>query len=979
MLFTISGFSGLIYESIWAHYLKLLLGHAAYAQTLVLLIFMGGMTIGAFVVARFTTKIQNPLLIYALAEGIIGILAITFHQYFTGTMSVIFETIVPVLDSSASITLTKWTLAGLLILPQSILLGTTFPLMSASIIRISPEQSGKTLGALYFTNSIGAAMGVLAGVFIFIPSLGLPGAILIAGILNVLLALITWKISTVIGNHGTAATIEDKKQHVGEPSNKIQILLAVALLTGTASFFYEIAWIRMLSMVLSSTMQAFELMLSAFITGLAFGGLWINRRIKQISSPIKYVANVQILMGICALLTIPAYHYTFDFMSFIMGGLNKSENGYLFFTLVSHSIALAIMIPTTFLAGMTLPLITYSLINTTAGEKNIGKVYAFNTLGAIIGITLAVHLVMPYSGVKWLIEMGALIDISIGTAILFIFFAQKQKLERHHKTAIATAFGVSIIVAIFATPDFKKINSGVYRTGKSSQDDEIIFHRDGKTASISVSKSAAGDVIIKTNGKVDAKIAASHTEASMDETTMVITAAVPLALNKDIKTVANIGMGSGLTSHVLLGAAQIQQVDTIEIEPAIVEGAQLFGDTVSKVYHDPRSHIHYEDAKTFFSSRKSKYDLIVSEPSNPWVSGVASLFTDEFYTQIKTHLSDDGLFTQWLQLYETNFKILSSIFVALDNNFEDYAVFNTDDANIIIVASKKPRSWKIDRWIFKEPGLANNLKRVNISNEYDLEYRRIGDKKTLRAFFSSFGAPVNSDYFPYVGLNAPKSRYLTESTVELTWLHLNPIPLLEITQKRPAANWDKSTPTNAFTRSEKEYFARNTATAILEKTDSPLMLPPGIEEAIRVLQLESSNCSDYSNREFLLTNSAYKLAVTINPFTSPKIADQVWKTLLNSKCYNRFPKNTKNWFNMFHAVGTRDYNSIINFSQSILETQNHLPQQGLDYALLAGLTASIALNDRKQASKFIEFSLKLSNWKSNPSLAARFLLSQLKQ
>ena len=153
-LFTISGFAGLIYESIWSHYLKLFLGHAAYAQTLVLAIFMGGMAIGSWLVSRFTLRIANLLLGYALAELGIGILAIVFHKVFQATTGWALDSVFPSMGGSGAIDLVKWTLASLLILPASLLLGTTFPLMSAGVIRRAPREPGRVLGWLYFTNSI---------------------------------------------------------------------------------------------------------------------------------------------------------------------------------------------------------------------------------------------------------------------------------------------------------------------------------------------------------------------------------------------------------------------------------------------------------------------------------------------------------------------------------------------------------------------------------------------------------------------------------------------------------------------------------------------------------------------------------------------------------------------------------------------------------------------------------------------------------
>jgi predicted membrane-bound spermidine synthase len=194
-LFTVSGFAGLIYESIWSHYLKLFLGHAAYAQTLVLAIFMGGMALGSWLVARYTLRIPNLLRGYALAELGIGILAITFHGVFQATTGWALDSLFPSIGGGAGVDVVKWVIASALILPASLLLGTTFPLMSAGVMRLYPEVGGRALAMLYFTNSFGAAMGVLASGFLLIARVGLPGTILTAGILNIVLALAVWALA----------------------------------------------------------------------------------------------------------------------------------------------------------------------------------------------------------------------------------------------------------------------------------------------------------------------------------------------------------------------------------------------------------------------------------------------------------------------------------------------------------------------------------------------------------------------------------------------------------------------------------------------------------------------------------------------------------------------------------------------------------------------------------------------------------------
>ncbi len=210
-LFIVSGFAGLIYQSIWSNYLKLFLGHAAYAQTLVLIIFMGGMAIGAWLVGKVSQRIQRPLFIYAMVELAIGVLALVFHKVFVATIDVSYEVVLPQLAGTGLDLAYKWLLAALLILPQSVLLGTTFPLMCGGLIRCFPALPGASVAGLYFTNSFGAALGVLIAGFYLVNHVGLPGTLLTAGILNIILAGALWVLSKRLESgspHATASVTE---------------------------------------------------------------------------------------------------------------------------------------------------------------------------------------------------------------------------------------------------------------------------------------------------------------------------------------------------------------------------------------------------------------------------------------------------------------------------------------------------------------------------------------------------------------------------------------------------------------------------------------------------------------------------------------------------------------------------------------------------------------------------------------------------
>src|ERR1700683_3926195 len=776
-VFVVSGFTGLIYESIWSHYLKLFLGHAAYAQTLVLAIFMGGMALGSWTVAHYSFRIRQLLWGYVLVEGLIGILGIVFHSTFVAAVDFSFAAVIPALPAGLLIHAYKWSLAAALILPQSVLLGMTFPLISGGMIRRWPERPGETLATLYFTNSLGAAIGVLVSGFVLIGAVGLPGTILCAGVLNLALAAAVW------------VAVRDQTEPAGAPraaaesgANGTELarwLTAAAFLSGTASFMYELSWIRMLSLVLGSSTHSFELMLSAFILGLAFGGLYVRRRIGKLADPLLYVAYVFVVMGALAALTLPASNLTFDAMAWFLQTFKHTTRGYAAFNLTSQLIAALIMIPATFCAGMTLPLLTHELMRRGGGERAIGWIYSANTLGAIAGVLLTIHVLMPQVGVKGVILGGASIHMALGLSRLM---ASRRYPSRATAVGLAAAIGMFGFSMFIVNLDPAKMASGVYRTGSAALPDgaKVDYLRDGKTATISL-VSLGGMVTIATNGQPDAGIQMGQGAATLDESTMVLAAAIPLSMHPHPPRVANIGFGSGLTTHALLSSERVQRLDSIEIEPLMVEAARKgFGPRIRNVFEDARSHIVFEDAKTFFASARAPYDLIVSEPSNPWVSGVATLFSDEFYGRIVHYLAPDGYFVQWMQVYETNTGVLASVMKALAPHFGAYALYNTDDLDILIVATRAATLPVPDDRLLQSPQLREELARVGVQSVADIALRKIGDNRTIGPFLQSMPVPPNSDFFPFVDLNAPRLRYMRQNALELPALTLLPIPFLEL-------------------------------------------------------------------------------------------------------------------------------------------------------------------------------------------------------
>lgn len=952
LLFALSGFSGLIYESIWTHYLKLFLGHAAYAQTLVLAIFMGGMAIGSWVCSRYSVRWKNLLLGYALAEGIIGLCALLFHVAFTHTIEFSYTAILPALGNPFAVNAFKWAVSALMILPQSILLGMTFPLMSSGILRLFPDKPGKTIGMLYFTNSMGAAVGVLMSGFLLIRLSGLPGTVCIAGVINILLALVVWSLNRkpVITTAPQAVAAESAP--LRPDGGLYRLFLMVSMLTGTASFIYEIGWIRMLSLVLGTSTHAFELMLCAFILGLAFGGLWIQRRIDQIAGPVRYLALVQVVMGMLALSTLLLYGNTFEVMQWLIKTLPMTNNGYVLFNLSNIAIAIAVMLPTTFCAGMTLPLITYVLLKQQQGERSIGAVYAANTIGAIIGVFFAIHLGMPLLGLKGLITFGAGLDLALG--MVLIWYAARGA-GSYRQPCVVTTIGICGVAGtlLFVNLDPYKMGSGVYRLGKLDTPDQVklLFHKDGKTATVSDFLSNDGGLSIRTNGKIDAAVmTAPGAEAHADESTMMLIGVIPMTLHPQARTAACIGLGSGMTSHTILSNPAIRQLDTIEIEKAMIEGANFFRPRVERVYTDPRSRIYNDDAKTFFSTYNKKYDLIVSEPSNPWVSGVAGLFSEEFYRLVKHHLNDDGLFVQWVQLYEINVDLVVSVLKAISSNFSDYAVYATNNADMVIIAKQKGQLQQPDYSVLKSPDLAAGLRRIHVAGGEDIAIRKIGSKRFLQKFLETYAISANSDYYPVLDQNAARTRFMNESASVFTYFSHSLFPVSEMLDRSTVVRNRTDISPNPYLDNSKEafiamklrdYFRSGTYTPLTGLTDL-------MQQAQRLKQSCEGAAAISQNERLAIVHS---LAVTMTPYLTPSETAPLWNMLESGACGRTATPRERQFYSLFKAVGNRDAGQMLEHARALLQNSGDLSPTVRNYLLVSGMLGALSGGNRDEASR----------------------------
>ena len=786
-VFLLSGAAGLVYESIWARYLGIFVGHGAFAQTIVLVIFMSGMAVGALTVGERTSRLRSPLLWYAVVELAAGIIGLVFHGSFVALTSVAYEHVFPALGAGPAELSIKWLMAALLILPQSVLLGATFPLMSAGVIRLAPQHGGRSLALLYFTNSLGAAVGALVSGFYLVGRVGLPGTLVVAATLNVVVAIVAIVAAIVAAGREPspspipAAPIEPVATGNERSTPLTRLLLGVAFGTAVASFIYEITWVRMLSLVLGSATHSFELMLSAFILGLALGAYWIRNRV-DIGS-LRLLAIIQLSMGTLAIATLPVYLASFNWMAKAMTVFSRTNEGYLGMNIFDYGLCLAVMLPATFCAGMTLPIITRLLSGAGEGERAIGAVYGVNTLGSIVGVVLASLVFMPLLGLKWLLVLGGCVDIGLGAWLIVVDRRARPWRASRWMLAGAAVASIALIAVIFrAKLDRGVLTSGVFRYAAVPVPGarNVLFYRDGRTSTVSVRRSeSTGALSLATNGKPDASLGPEWMRPmrpdrprqpfSNDAGTQTLLAVIPLAYVPGARSAAVIGQGSGMSSHLLLGSPVLERLVTVEIEPEMIRGSLQFYPANRRVFDDERSTFVIDDARSYFASKQERYDVIMAEPSNPWVAGVAGLFTEEFYRHLKRHVADGGVLAQWLHTYDLDDALVMSVIAALGRHFPSYALFSIGNNDLLIVASTRASLPQPDWTVVQRfPGIAEDLARVTPLTPHTFETLRLGDDRSLAPLARR--TTPNSDFYPVLELNAERARFTRREAIGIASL-----------------------------------------------------------------------------------------------------------------------------------------------------------------------------------------------------------------
>jgi predicted membrane-bound spermidine synthase/tetratricopeptide (TPR) repeat protein len=764
LLFFLSGITGLVYEVLWAKYLSLLLGNTAQAHTIVLATFLGGLALGNAILGPQADKVSNHLRLYGWLELGIGLLALLSPMSLQ-ILSDIYIAIASqhILPPVLALGLRLALCMAVLLLP-AILMGGTLPLLSRFVTQ-SLSQLESSVSWFYFLNSAGAVLGAILAGFWLIPSLGLDFSTSVAAAVNMAIGGIALLLGMRVAQQPRPATVEQTSQGVDVLGIQWRALViyGAVFLSGFVALAYEITWIRLLALVLGSSTYSFSLMLAAFIAGITLGSYLISRRIlPQVDSYLLF-GIAELGIGMSIIVTLPLYErlpYVFLRLS---GILNRTpETFYIYETGKFLFCFVLMLLPTTFL-GMTLPLasriVTQSM---TQMGRNVGLVFSLNTLGNVLGAVLAGLWLLPLLGMKTLIESGVMVNLLVGAAVLWT--AREWLSWRRALVMGAGLAGLFLMMLSLPAWDQLMLTSGQFRTRQTAQhqsyDDyrqtihnqSLLYYKDDRDTTVTVAQGKEGELYLKVNGKTDAS-------SRGDLPTQLLLAHVPLLLKPDAKQVLVVGLGSGITAGSAL-RYPLQRLDLVEISGGVVEAADFFKEHNYHVLQDARLHLHLEDAKTFLRLSPRLYDVIISEPSNPWIIGIGNLFSVEFYREARQHLSPGGILAQWFHTYEMDNDSLKLILRTFASVFEHVSLWKTLGGDVMILGSALPMDGNFSRIAerFNLDQVREDLQRIKINSLSTLLSLQIASDATVRKVAGR--GRLNEDRFPILEYEAPKAFFL---------------------------------------------------------------------------------------------------------------------------------------------------------------------------------------------------------------------------
>jgi spermidine synthase len=755
LLFVGSGCAALVYEVVWFQLLQLVIGVSAISLGVLLGTFMGGLFLGSLLYPKFVSPSRHPLRVYALIEVAIAVIGLAVLVVVPMIGGVYTAWAGPGLAGL----LLRGLAAGLCLLPPTVLMGATLPALSRWVE--STPRGVSWLGLFYASNTVGAVLGCLLAGFYLLRVHDMPTATFVAVGLNLTVAAVSLALAAFATYRPADTSAADARPPAG--ASAIYIATALSGMTGLAA---EVVWTRLLSLLIGGTTYTFSLILAAFLVGIGLGsavGAGIGRN----------PARARVALGWCQALLAVAIAWAAYTLSaslpFWPIDPSLSDSPWFNFQLDFVRCLWAIL-PATLLWGASFPL-ALSALATPGGDQArlVGRVYAANTVGAIVGsLTASLVLVVALGsqhtqqllillcGVSALVVLEPVAGAATGGRRPWLRFA----------AIVLVIMGTCGTLMTRAVPDVPGllVAYGRFTATKSGQG-EVLFKGEGLASSVAVTRLGSGIMSYHNAGKVQAS--SDPEDMRLQRMLGHFTTLVPA----HPKSVLVIGCGAGVTAGAVSVDPAVEKVTIAEIEPLVFSTVSTY---FSRYNHDvirnPKVTKRVDDARHFLVTTREKFDAITSDPLDPWVKGAAMLYTREFFDLAKEHLNPGGAVTLFVQLYQSNEEAVKSEIATFFEAFPNGVVFantvNGAGYDLVLLGQVEPTKIDVDQWMAKlerpeyQP-IALSLREIGFPTAVELLATYTGSATDLKGWMKN--AAITRDrnlrlqYLAGMGLNLRQS------------------------------------------------------------------------------------------------------------------------------------------------------------------------------------------------------------------------------
>lgn len=811
--FIFSGATGLIYEVLWARMLGLVFGATTFAISTVLAAFMGGLALGSAAAGRMGARIKRPLRAYGLIEIAIALYALLVPFLF-GLIDHLYAIIwTEFRPGFYAFSIWRFALSCAALLIPTALMGATLPVLSAALLLRSREHASNSVARLYTCNLVGAILGTLAAGFILLPLVGLRVTIWTAALINIIVGVASIiadrresvavaleegsgafvnsgaeESRTAEGDGRERAVSEGDAERAGDALRfgRKRFWLLCAAVSGFVTISTQVAWTRVLTMIIGSSTYAFSLVVALFLLGLALGAYIVGRT--RVSTRLRgALMAVELLTGASILLSVWFINKAPGLL--LYQGTRLGVNSWTGLLALQGATAALIVLVPAILMGMVMPLVLVwaESDRRETGVRLVGRSYAVNTLGAIAGAFLTGFFFIPKIGTRFTLLFAGWLCLIVATLAYKPVRGSVDTVLIRRIVAVSAA----VILPLFLFRFVPRLNSadlsiGVYDRlarglahsqgsaaggdGKvfSPQTNRVLMYEEGPTATVTV-REDWGITSMAINGRTNAS---DNFATDGDMATQVMVGQLPLLIAPRTDNALIVGYASGVSVGSML-QSELRSLECVELEPVTVKAAEKFFEHVNnRPTKDARLRLIIDDARTYLRVVQAEYDIIVSEPSHPWVPGVANLFTKEFFELGRARLREDGVFVQWVQIYQLSTDSLRSVLATYHSVFPHVMMFRVGGAaegkDLILVGSRAPLSLNRVEERLRHDRARAELERINVREKRDVEAWYVCDEAELGPAVA--GAPLNTDDNMRIENRAPREAFLPLMEANSAWI-----------------------------------------------------------------------------------------------------------------------------------------------------------------------------------------------------------------